>query len=94
VGVFILHSLTTCAKYHPNIREKIIYIQIQWHSTELRAGWSGTRVPAWPGNFSLHHRVQTGSGTHPASCLMSTRGSFSGSKAAGAWSWPPPLVSR
>jgi hypothetical protein len=40
------------------------------------------------GNFSLHHRVQTGSGAHPASYPMGTRDSFPGGKAAGAWSWP------
>jgi hypothetical protein len=28
---------------------------------------SGVRFPAGPGNFSLHHRVQNGSGAHPAS---------------------------
>jgi hypothetical protein len=46
----------------------------------------GSRVqfPAGVGNFSLHHRVQNGSGAHPASYPMSTRGSFSGSKAVGA----------
>jgi hypothetical protein len=36
------------------------------------------------GNLSLHHRVQTGSGAHPASFPMSTRGSFPVGKAAGA----------
>jgi hypothetical protein len=35
------------------------------------------------GNFSLHHRVQTGSGVHPAS-YHGTRGSLPGGKAAGA----------
>jgi hypothetical protein len=40
------------------------------------------------GNFSLHHRVQNGSGAHPASYPMGTRGSFLGDKAAGTWSWP------
>jgi hypothetical protein len=30
------------------------------------------------GNFSLHHRFQTGSGAHPASYPMGTRGSFPG----------------
>jgi hypothetical protein len=29
-----------------------------------------------PGNFSLHHRVQNGSETHPASYPMCTRSSF------------------
>jgi hypothetical protein len=44
----------------------------------------GVRVPAGAGNFSLHHRVQNGSGAHPASYPMGTRGSFPGGKAAGA----------
>jgi hypothetical protein len=44
---------------------------------------SRVRFPAGAGNFSLH-RVQNGSGAHPASCPMGTRGSFLGGKAAGA----------
>jgi hypothetical protein len=36
------------------------------------------------GNFSLHHRVQNGSEAHPDSYPMGRRGSFPGSKAAGA----------
>jgi hypothetical protein len=38
--------------------------------------------PAGAGNFSLHHRVQNGSGALPASYPMGTRGSFPGGKAA------------
>jgi hypothetical protein len=34
-------------------------------------------------NFSLHHRVQNGSGAHSASYPMGTRGSFHGGKEAG-----------
>jgi hypothetical protein len=49
---------------------------------------SRVRFPAGTGNFSLHHRVQNSSGTHPASYPMGKRGSFPGVKAAGAWSWP------
>jgi hypothetical protein len=37
------------------------------------------------GNFSLHHHDQNGSGAHPASYPMGTRGPFPGGKAAGAW---------
>jgi hypothetical protein len=36
---------------------------------------------------SLHHRVQNGSGAHPAPYPMGTR-NFPGGKATGAWSWP------
>jgi hypothetical protein len=42
------------------------------------------RFPAGAGNFSLHHRVQTGCGAHPASYPMGTVGSFPGDKPAGA----------
>jgi hypothetical protein len=45
---------------------------------------SGVRFPAGAGNFSLHHRVQNGSGAHPASYPMGTRDSFLGGKAAEA----------
>jgi hypothetical protein len=37
---------------------------------------SRVRFPAGAMNFSLHHRVQNGSGAHPASSPMGTRGSF------------------
>jgi hypothetical protein len=47
---------------------------------------SRARFSAKAGNYSLHHRVQNGSGAHPASYPMGTRGSFPGGKAAGAWS--------
>jgi hypothetical protein len=36
------------------------------------------------GQLYLYHRVQNGSGDHPASYSTGTRGSFPGSKAAGA----------
>jgi hypothetical protein len=45
---------------------------------------SGFRFPAGAGNFSLHHRVQNGSGTHSASYPIGTRGSSPRGKAAGA----------
>jgi hypothetical protein len=48
---------------------------------------SRVRFPAGSGNFSLHHRVQNGSGAHPTSYPVGTRDSFPGGKAAGAWSW-------
>jgi hypothetical protein len=49
---------------------------------------SRVRFPAGAENFSLHHRVQNGSGAHSASYPMGTRGYFPGGKADGAWSWP------
>jgi hypothetical protein len=45
---------------------------------------SRIRFPVGAGNFSLHYRVQNGSGAHPASYPMGTRSSFPGGKAAGA----------
>jgi hypothetical protein len=52
----------------------------QLYSAELRAGWPGVRFPAEAGNFSLHPRLQTGSGAHPASYTMGTRSSFLGGR--------------
>jgi hypothetical protein len=45
------------------------------------------RFPAEAVNFSLHHRVQNGSGAHLAPYPMGTGGCFPGGKAPGAWSW-------
>jgi hypothetical protein len=50
----------------------------------LDDGGSRVRFPVGVGNFSLHHHVQNGSGAHPASYPMGTRGSFLGGKAAEA----------
>jgi hypothetical protein len=36
----------------------------------------------------IYNRVQNGSGAHPASYPMGTRGSFPRGKAVGPWSWP------
>jgi hypothetical protein len=50
----------------------------------LDDGGSRVRFPAGAGNFSLHRRVQNGSGAHPASYRMGTGGSFPGGKEARA----------
>jgi hypothetical protein len=52
----------------------------------LRAGWSAVRVPLGAGNFPRHHRVQTGSGEHPSSYSLGTRGSFP-AEVKNAWSY-------
>jgi hypothetical protein len=41
---------------------------------------SRVRFLAGAGNFSLHHCIQNGSGAHPASYPMDTRGSFAAGK--------------
>jgi hypothetical protein len=41
-------------------------------------------VTSFSWDLSLHHRVQTVSGAHPASYPMGTKGSFPGGKAAWA----------
>jgi hypothetical protein len=83
---FLVEKMARGAGFLPST---YFWVEIaQWYSSGLRAGWSGIRIPVGAGNFSLHHRVQTGSGVRPASHLMDIRGSFPGGKAAGAWSWP------
>jgi hypothetical protein len=44
----------------------------------------GVRFPAVAGKFSLLHRVQNGSGAHPASYPMGTGSCLPRDKAAGA----------
>jgi len=58
--------------------------RIQCQSYVLEDRGSRVRLPVGTGNCFLHHRVQHGSGVHPASYPMGTRGSFAGGKAAGA----------
>jgi hypothetical protein len=57
-------------------------------NAELRSGWSGVLVPARDGNFSIRHRVLTGSGTRAASCPMGAGGPFPGGGAVGTRSRP------
>jgi hypothetical protein len=48
-------------------------------------GWTaGVRFPAVVRDFSVLHNIQAGSGDHPASYPMGTRGSFPEGKVAGA----------
>jgi hypothetical protein len=51
---------------------------------EIQLISSKVRFPAGAGNFSLHHRDQNGSETHPASYPNGTGGSFPGGTAAGS----------
>jgi hypothetical protein len=44
---------------------------------------SRVRFPAGAWDFSLHHRIQNGSGAHPPSYPLGTSDSFPGGKAAG-----------
>jgi hypothetical protein len=47
------------------------------------------------GNFSHHHGIQNGSGAHPASYLMGTRGSFPGGKSSqGVKLTTPPSIAE
>jgi hypothetical protein len=68
---------------NPNVSTslQIIYIYIE---RERERETTQNVVMAGAGNFFLHYRVQNGSGAHPASYPMVTRGSFPGDKAAGA----------
>jgi len=43
----------------------------------------GVRIPARAGSFSLRHRIQTGSGVHPASYTIYTGGCIPGLKRPG-----------
>jgi hypothetical protein len=64
-----------------------VYVEL-WEDRQYYRKDNGIDSRRGLGNFFLHHRVQNGSGAHPTSYPMGTRGSFTGGKAAGAWSWP------
>jgi hypothetical protein len=66
----------------PTEPREIMFVSVQRLGYGLDDRGSRARFPAGAGNFSLHHRVQTGSGAHPAFYPIGTRGSFPGSKAA------------
>jgi hypothetical protein len=73
---------------------QLVIVFVPWESRDSSVGIalgyglddrsSRVRFSAGAGNFSFHHRVQNGSGVHPASYPMGTRGSFPGDIAAGA----------
>jgi hypothetical protein len=96
-GLFPFIGLRFCYHYNSfdlTILNTLLHIESRDSSVGIALGYglddrsSRVRFPAEAGNFSLHHRVQNGSGAHPVSYLMGTRGSFPGDKAAVAWSWP------
>jgi hypothetical protein len=66
--------------FHRKSRDKSVGIALGYG---LDDRGSRDRFRAGAGNFSLHHRVQNGSGAHPASYPMGKRSSFPGDKAAG-----------
>jgi hypothetical protein len=70
-----------CISVFPESRDSSVGIALGYG---LGDRGSTVRLPAGAGNFSLRHRVQNGSGAHPASYPMGTGGSFPGGKAAGA----------
>jgi hypothetical protein len=81
--------MAMCTIYREETLAIVINLQSHDSSVGIALGYglydrgSRVRFPAGAGNFSLHHRVQNGSGAHPASYPMGNRGSFPGNKAAG-----------
>jgi hypothetical protein len=53
----------------------MVHINLWYNKAYLR-----NCIPGGGGNFSLHYRIQNGSGAHPVSYPMGTRGSFPGVK--------------
>jgi hypothetical protein len=80
----------TRRRWEDNIRMDLREIKRRDSSVGIALGFglddrgSRVRFPAGAGNFSLYYRVQNGSGAHPSSYPMGTRGSYPGGKAAGA----------
>jgi ribosomal protein S30 len=75
---------------HTYIRSRDSSVVWRWAT-----GWMiGGSNPGRRWEFSLHHRVQTGSGAHPASYPMCTTDSSPGGKAAGARNQTPRLTNK
>jgi hypothetical protein len=80
------HFLTFMTKHSP---QHPVLKQSRDSSVGIATGYglddrgSSVRFPAGAGNFSLHHRVQNGSGVHPASYPVGNMGSFPGVKRPG-----------
>jgi hypothetical protein len=70
---FLLIHLYNYPTLHSGSRDSSVGIALGYG---LDDRGSRDRFPVGAGNFSLHHRVQNGSGAHPASYPMGTRGSF------------------
>jgi hypothetical protein len=76
---------------HVNVRHRVHKIRQSWDgSVSIAIDYGlddrmiGVRIPAGAGYyFSLRHRVQSGSGAHPASYTVGIWDSFPGNKAAG-----------
>jgi hypothetical protein len=69
-----------CVKYKHKSRDSSVGIALGYG---LDDRGSRVRFPAGAGNFSLNHRVQNGSGAHPASYPMGIVDSFLGVKRPG-----------
>jgi hypothetical protein len=77
-----ISSYYYCYYYYYKIRDSSVSIALGYGPDDRGSRF---RFLAGVGNFSLHHRVQNGSGAYPpASYPMSTGGSFPGGKAAGS----------
>ena len=63
--------------------------------TVLLTGRSGARIPVGERDFSLLRNVQTGSGTHPASCSVGTEVLLRGQSGLGcAAKYSPPSIAE
>jgi hypothetical protein len=91
----LLHNLgleielcRTCGLYIQNKETKlklrfINYEEVVFETFRSLGKFTSITFPVRAGNFSPHHCIQTGSGSHPASYPMGISGSFPGGKAAG-----------
>jgi hypothetical protein len=98
-GYFIIwrwhrNSLIRSHSYYVTIIRKVkVKLKSHGSSVGIPTGYrledrgSGFRFSAGARNFSVLHRVRTGSGVYSASYIAGTGDIFPRSKAAGAWSW-------
>jgi hypothetical protein len=75
------------ARFLSAVHVKWVPVNMAWRVLRNGLRRVAVNIPVGARNFSLHRRVQNGSGAHPTTYPMGTRGSFPGGKAAGEWSW-------
>jgi len=76
LNVFTLVVSSSSSSSSSSSRDSLVGIALGYRCYRIR-------FPAETGNFSLHHRVQTGSGAHPASYPTCAGDSFPGVKGPG-----------
>jgi len=79
----VLNNTSVMVTFNFYREDNVTFVVCYRRTGELDDRGSGVRFPARSGNFSLLHRVHTGSGAQPASYSFGTGGCFPGGRRPG-----------